>query len=294
MITYDYYRIFYYVARYRSFTRAAEALNNNQPNITRCINILEQELGCKLFVRSNRGAALTPEGERLYAHVAVACEQLRAGEEELRKDCGLEGGTISIGASETALHLILLDKLSAFHERYPGVHLRITNDSTPQAIAALQRGQVNCAVVTAPCNAAKPLRETPLLSFREIPVVGPQLRHLAEKLHCLQDLEPYPMVSLGEGTSTYDFYQLLFLRHGLPFHVDIEAATMDQVLPMVEHNLGIGFFAEMLAARAIEQGQVFPIHLKEELPERAVCLIEDASHPQSIAMKAFKRLLCGK
>lgn len=29
MITYDYYRIFYYVAQYKSFTRAAEALHNN-------------------------------------------------------------------------------------------------------------------------------------------------------------------------------------------------------------------------------------------------------------------------
>ena len=33
MITYDYYRIFYYVAQYKSFTKAAAALGNNQPNI---------------------------------------------------------------------------------------------------------------------------------------------------------------------------------------------------------------------------------------------------------------------
>ena len=32
-ITYDYYRIFYHVAQCRSFTRAAEVLSNNQPNI---------------------------------------------------------------------------------------------------------------------------------------------------------------------------------------------------------------------------------------------------------------------
>ena len=54
MVTYDYYRIFYYVAQYRSFTRAAEALNNNQPNITRCMNNLEQELGCG-YQSSKRG-----------------------------------------------------------------------------------------------------------------------------------------------------------------------------------------------------------------------------------------------
>ena len=55
MSTYDYYRIFYHVAQQHSFTKAAEVLHNNQPNITRCMNNLETELGCHLFVRSNRG-----------------------------------------------------------------------------------------------------------------------------------------------------------------------------------------------------------------------------------------------
>ena len=60
-VPYDYYRIFYYVARCGSFTKAAEILENNQPNITRCMNNLEQSLGCKLFVRTNHGITLTPE-----------------------------------------------------------------------------------------------------------------------------------------------------------------------------------------------------------------------------------------
>ena len=83
-VPYDYYRIFYYVAQHKSFTRAAEVLGNNQPNITRCMNNLEQDLGCKLFIRTNRGISLTPEGVRLYGRAAVAFEQLRLGENEIR------------------------------------------------------------------------------------------------------------------------------------------------------------------------------------------------------------------
>ena len=44
MISYDYFRIFYYVAQYKSFTKAAQMLDNNQPNITRCMNILKVRL----------------------------------------------------------------------------------------------------------------------------------------------------------------------------------------------------------------------------------------------------------
>lgn len=290
-VPYDYYRIFYYVAQHKSFTKAAEALGNNQPNITRCMNNLEQDLGCKLFVRTNHGVSLTPEGERLYSRAAVAVEQLRLGENEIRADCGLEAGSISIAASETALHLLLLDRLDAFHRRYPGVHLRITNDSTPRAMEALLHGQVDCAVVTTPVKVKKPLRETPLLSFREILLCGPDFRYLAAEPRRLRDVEPCPFVCLGSGTSTFSFYQRLFLKHDLAFHVDMEAATMDQVLPMVQHNLGIGFYPEPMAAAALADRSVTPVHLSVQVPERSVSLIEDLSRPQSVAMKALKKML---
>ena len=95
MVSFEYYRFFYFVAQYKSFTKAAEILNNNQPNITRCMNILENELECKLFVRSNRGVTLTPEGEKLFQHVAIAYEQLSTAESELKKDKSLESGLIN-------------------------------------------------------------------------------------------------------------------------------------------------------------------------------------------------------
>ena len=104
------------------------------------MNNLEQELGCKLFVRSHQGVALTPEGRRLFLRVAAAYEQLRLGEEEIQRDCSLDTGTISIGTNEVALHLLLLDKLSAFHEKFPGVHIRITSGPAiekPGDLAAL-------------------------------------------------------------------------------------------------------------------------------------------------------------
>ena len=79
IVSYDAYRVFYTVARLGSFTKAAGALLSSQPNLTRTIRNLESALGCTLFVRSNRGAVLTPEGEKLFARVADAFEQNQAG-----------------------------------------------------------------------------------------------------------------------------------------------------------------------------------------------------------------------
>ena len=76
----EYYRIFYYVAKYQNFTRAARAMGNSQPNITRAMNLLEQEIHCTLFIRTNRGVRLTPEGEKLYIRVSAdGIEYLSSG-----------------------------------------------------------------------------------------------------------------------------------------------------------------------------------------------------------------------
>lgn len=82
-VDWEYYKIFYYVAKYQNFTKAARVLGNNQPNITHSMNRLESQLNCVLFIRSNRGVTLTPEGELLYSRIASAAVQIQDAEEEL-------------------------------------------------------------------------------------------------------------------------------------------------------------------------------------------------------------------
>lgn len=137
-ISYDHYRIFYYVAKYQNISQAAKLLLNNQPNLTRAIKNLEGELGCPLFVRTNRGVKLTPEGERLYAHIQIAIENIEAGEAEIIESRNLEKGQVFVAASEVALHCVLLPALKKYRTLYPGIKLQISNHSTPQAIEAIK------------------------------------------------------------------------------------------------------------------------------------------------------------
>lgn len=138
-ISYDYYRIFYYVAKYGSFTRAAEAMGNSQPNITRAMNNLESQTGLPLFVRSKRGILLTPEGKQLYEHVKIAFYHLLQAEEEMKKGSELSSGNVVIGVSEIALHEVLLSKLTAFHQKYPCIRIQLTNQSTPATLVTLKK-----------------------------------------------------------------------------------------------------------------------------------------------------------
>ena len=287
----DYYRIFYYVAQYKSFSKAADVMGNNQPNITRCMNILENELGCKLFIRSNRGVQLTIEGERLFEHVSIAIEQLVSGENELLKDKGLESGLVNIGASEIALRLFLLNELEVFHHRYPHVKLRISNHSTPQAVQALENGLVDFAVVTTPVNLTNDMKSENLCSFNDILIAGPKYKQLCNKALHLEELQEYPFISLVEGTGTHDHYTKFFYDNDLHFNLDMEASTTDQVLAMVQSNLGLGFYPEQLASEYIMRGEIFPVSLHESVPERDIILIRESRHAENIAAKKLINFL---
>lgn len=290
-VNYDYYKVFYYVAKYKSFSRAAQALMSNQPNVTKLINKLEQQLNCTLFIRTNRGITLTQEGEMLMTHVSVAYDQIHEAELELENSNNLKSGTVTVGVSETALHGILLPVLSDFRNFYPDIHIRILNYSTPQALTALKNGAIDFAIVTTPLDANKGFVKTDLKKYSERLVCGRRYKELSSKKIRLKDTVKYPLIMLSRDSGSYQFYTQLYLQHGLILKSDTEVATSGQLLLLIQNDLGIGFVPEFLAEPAINGGEVFEVTLHEKIPSRAVCMVEDSSKHLSIASKALKQSL---
>ena len=293
-ITYDYYRIFYYVAKYQSFTLAANALYSSQPNITRSIKRLEFDLGCTLFIRSNKGVELTPEGEKLYSHIKVAFEHIQAGEEELSLEKNLQSGLISISVTEIALHCLMLPVLKDFHKTYPGIRIKISNHSTPQALHSLKIGLSDIAIVTSPVDVSRPLKVIPLKPIKEVAVCSLYFSELAGKELTLEELTNYPLISLEKQTKSYEFYSNYFVKYGLTFNPEIEAATTDQVLPMVKNDLGIGFVPMDFIENDIDKNNLLVLDIKEKIPQRNICLVTNTERPSSIVTREFEKNILGK
>ena len=287
-VDWEYYKIFYYVAKYQNFTKAARVLGNNQPNITHSMNRLESQLNCVLFIRSNRGVTLTPEGEMLYSRIASAAVQIQDAEEELSASATLEHGAISISATETALNIYLSEKLRAFHTEYPGIRLRISNHSTPQAVAALHETTADFAVITTPVTLSPSLTQTIVKEIREVPICAPAFSGLLGRSVALSELEAYPLITLGAGTTSHAFYISVFTAQGVAFQPAIEAATADQIILMTEAGLGVGIVPEAFIRPS---DNVRRIELQEPLPLRAVCIVKRKGQPLSVAARELERML---
>lgn len=286
-INYEYYKVFYYVGKYRNITKAAQALGGSQPNVTRVMKLLEGALGCQLLLRSNKGITFTEKGELLYERVSAAFLQLQTAEEELGSG-GQTAGTIVLGTTETALHLLLFQKLKEFKRKNPKVRFKIYNYSTKDAVQELIKGAVEISIVTSPViNIGRNFACKKLLSFREGLVCGSNYRELALKKWHLKELSGCPWVCLGKNTVTYDMTSDFFLEHGIMLKPDIEVATSDLMIPMIKNNLGIGYVPEPLAQPELEAGTIFEISVYEEMAPRLVCAVYDLKRVQSRCEKEF-------
>lgn len=287
-ISYDYYRIFYYVAKYGNITQAAKILLSNQPNLTRAIKTLESELGCPLFIRNNRGMKLTPEGEKLFTHIQIALENIEAGEAEIIESRNLEKGSVFVAASEIALHCVLLPVLKQYRTLYPGIRLKISNHSTPQAIDAIKNGIADIAVVTTPTLPSAMIEEVTVRKFREVAVCSSAFSELLESKVSLAELISYPMISLGSQTKSFELYSEFFAKEGLRYQPETETATADQILPMIRADLGIGFVPEEFL---VGVNGVSVIETEKPLPEREIRIVKRHEQTLSIAAKELERLI---
>lgn len=287
-ISYEYYRAFYYVAKYGSVSVAAKETLSSQPNLTRTIKTLESELGCPLFFRTNRGMNLTPEGERLYEHIKNAVAQIEAGENEINESKDLRSGKVFIAASEVALRCLLLPILKEYRSLYPGIKMRISNYSTPQAINALLCGKADIAVVSSPTASSDALTETAVKKISDVAVCPPEFTALCGADIPLRALCDYPLIALGSDTKSFEFFSAFFESVGLEYSPDIEAFTADQILPLAEAGLGVGFIPRDFVKSS---DGVRIIDLKESVPERSVCLIKRAGQPLSVAAATLEKMI---
>lgn len=281
-VSFDAYKVFYYVAKHKNITNAASALYLTQPTVSHTVSNLEKALGCQLFIRSKKGVQLTPEAELLYDYIEKACQNIWEAEHVLNHHLSMTDGLVRIGASETTLHHFLLPYLREFKERYPMIRLRISNTTTPAAVSSLKKGLIDFAVIISP-EPEEGLNIHPVASLEDVFIAGEAFSQLKGKELHIRDFSDYPLICLEKGTSTRECLERFFEERQCQLVPDIELATTDLITPMVVHNLGIGFVPLAFARQALEDGLIFRLSVRDAPPKRSVCLVTDSGRPLSVA-----------
>jgi DNA-binding transcriptional LysR family regulator len=136
----DEIRTFVTIARERSFSGAAVKLARSQPAISRRIELLESELGERLFERLRTGTLLTDAGSALLPYAEAMLANARDGAAAVRDLQTGDTGTVSLALVGTLANAGLTDVLRAFTRRFPKVRLALQTATSREVGELVRRG----------------------------------------------------------------------------------------------------------------------------------------------------------
>lgn len=233
-----------------NFVSAAERLHVSQSTVSTRINTLEDQLGCKLFVRNKAGTMVTPAGRQFQRHASTLIRTVA----QARHDVGLPAGfsgTLTIGGRIGLWEEFLLQWLPLMQAKNPNVSIRAESALEPELMQGLIEGRIDIGVMYTPQSRpglkVEQLFEERLVMVSTDPKAAP---------------EPQPhYVYVDWGPEFYTRHSTCFPNFGGPaLTANIGWLGLQHVLS----NGGSGYFPMRIVRSHVEARR---LHVVEAAPE---------------------------
>lgn len=259
--------VFYGIARTGSVNAAAKLLRTSQPAASRELRTLEERLEVLLFDRLPRGMQLTEAGRTLvgYAERIFGLEQ--AAERAMRELADLEGGELTIGASNT-LGVYLVPRLvAAFHLRYPKVNLTLEIGNTQEIARGVLESRFALGFVEGRVR-DQALEAKEFRRDRIVAIVSPN--HSLAKVRTLpiQMLAASPSILREPGSGTREIVERAFRHHRLEMHCKLQISSSEGVKRTAMEGGGVGWISEVCVADELSSGRLVALRIPRLSLER--------------------------
>jgi DNA-binding transcriptional LysR family regulator len=228
------------VAEELHFGRAARRLHMTQPPLTQAIQLLEAELGARLFERTRRSVALTPAGEALLLHA----RRLLAAADDLPRlvQAAAEGfsGLLRLAFVSSIAYGPLPGWLRSFREAHPTVQLQLREATLDVQLAAFDGDDIDAGFVLHAPGAAPPgfgawtaLCEPLVVALPDAPGAPPPLPELLA--------QPLVIFPRDIAPSLFDAVLAFYRGHGVTPRIAQEAIQMQTIVNLVSVGMGVAW-----------------------------------------------------
>ncbi|QUQ66593.1 LysR family transcriptional regulator [Kutzneria sp. CA-103260] len=159
-------RALHAVAVYGSVNGAATALGFTPSAISQQLNKLERETRTTLLEKRGRGVVLTDAAQVLAGTAAEVLKLVEQAEIQLEEQRGRPVGKVALGAFPTACRGLLPPVVVELAAEHPALDVTVLEIDPPNAVTAVERGDVDVAVVhdweTAPLAVPDDLTRHPI------------------------------------------------------------------------------------------------------------------------------------
>ncbi len=281
-------RMFFVLARTRSFTRTGQQLFRTQSAVSHAIRKLEQTIGATLFHRTRRALFLTDEGECLFS----ACERLfgaiESAVEEIAARKGTSVGKLRVGATVEFGCTILMRHMRAFMESHPEIEMSF--ELHHELISRLMEDRLDI-IIDCKEHALPSLKKTPL--FREKYVVVCSKEYFSEyKPTTLDQLENCTILSMDQALTWWNNFCLTIPEDRRPtFRRLVPINHVRGIITAAREGIGVAFVPRYCVLNEIQNGELKVLFPDLELLEDRFVLYQKESRSGLLRNRLFTRYL---
>ena len=247
-------RVFASAAGHLSFARAAAELHLTAPAVSLQIAQLERHAGLALFERLGKRVYLTPAGESMLRASTAILAQLRALEEELANQRGVDGGLLNVGVI-SAGDYFFPSLLATFCSGHEGVKVALSVCNREELVRRLDRNQVDLAVMGKPPEGSD-FEAAPFAQHPIVLVAAPHHAAAKRKGIALASLAREGFIAREVGSLTREAMDETLRRARIKPDVVIEAASNETIKQAVAAGFGIAFMSAHAIGLEVQSGQL--------------------------------------
>ena len=285
-------RAFLAVAQSLSFAVACERLHLSQSALSLTIKALEESLGGRLFSRTTRNVALTPEGESLLPLARRLIADWDNAEDEMRQRFTLQRGRVTLAAMPSFAGNLLPPILKTFRARYPKVNVTVNDVINEQVLEMVRDRQVELGVAFEPMQSSS-LQFTAIYVDRFVAVVPSDSPLAGLSEIDWNTLLEQPFITLQRPSTVRVMLEEHLQARQTRLPVAFESHQLATVGRMVASGLGVSAVPALCAEQMRELG-AHCITLGEPVVERAIGILTKPGHELSAAAQALFDILKGE
>lgn len=232
------------MAHIRHFTKAAASLHVSQSALSRSISKLETELNVPLFARSDKGLALTGDGQRFLQHVERALQELDVACQDVASSKRPGHGVVNLSFIHSLNGYILPKLIKDFSLEYPDIKFHLDQNNSAFLARQVERGKTDlclCSTMISSENVA-----WNYLWSEELFIIVPQSHPLASRqsIH-LKELETLPLISLKPAYSLRILADQFFELADSHPNIIFEGDDITAIANLVAADLGVGLIPRL-------------------------------------------------
>ena len=272
------------VAKYQHFRMAAQELSVSQPNLSRAISNLEDELGILLFERKGRNVVLTKYGRIFLEHTERILDDVQAAEKQMKSLTETSGRIDIAYVFPLALRYIpRVVRQFLNDEKNKDISFNFHQSNTHEMIEGLKSEQYD--VIFGSYTENEPdIQFLPILK-QEMIIITPTSHPLGQKGPVLlKDLEDYPVIGYDNVSGLGKFTHRIYESYSLHPNIICESPDENAIASLVAEDFGIALVADV---ESLEHFPLKRLKISDAELYHTVYLAYLKSHYQIPAVRNF-------